>query len=141
MEKPARILYLIARLNIGGPAIQVITLSSSRLGDRYETLLVCGGLNPGEGDMSYLAVEQGIQPYVIKAIQRKISLFGDLRSLWVIRKIIKRFQPQIIHTHTAKAGTLGRVAALTIGIPFLSARKFRLCTHFTAIFFIVILIA
>ena len=130
MEKPARILYLIARLNIGGPAIQVITLNSSRLGDRYETLLVCGGLNPGEGDMSYLAVEQGVQPYMIKTIQREISLFGDLRSLWEIRKIIKRFQPQIIHTHTAKAGTLGRVAALTIGIPFLSVRKFRLVHTF-----------
>ena len=130
MEKPVRILRLIARLNIGGPAIQAITLSSSRLGDQYETLLVCGGLNPGEGDMSYLALEQGVQPYVIKAIQRKISLLGDLKSLWVIRKLIKRFQPQIIHTHTAKAGTLGRVAALTIGVPFWSARKFRLVHTF-----------
>jgi len=123
-------LRLIARLNIGGPAIQAITLSSSRLGDQYETLLVCGDINPGEGDMSYLALEQGVRPYVIKAIQRKISLFGDLKSLWVIRKIIKRFQPQVIHTHTAKAGTLGRVAALTIGVPFLSARKFRLVHTF-----------
>ena len=130
MERPIKILRLIARLNIGGPAIQAITLSSSRLGDQYETLLVCGGLNPGEGDMSYLALEQGVQPYVIKAIQRKISLFGDLKSLWVIRKTIKRFQPQIIHTHTAKAGTLGRVAALTIGFPFWSARKFRLVHTF-----------
>ena len=121
MERPIRILRLIARLNIGGPAIQVITLSSSRLGEQYETLLVCGDINPGEGDMSYLALEQGVRPYVIKSIKRKISLFGDLKSLWVIRKIIKRFQPQIIHTHTAKAGSLGRVAALTIGIPFLSA--------------------
>ncbi len=127
---PIKILRLIARLNIGGPAIQAITLSSSRLGDQYETLLVCGDINPGEGDMSYLAIEQGVRPYVIKAIQRKISLFGDLKSLWEIRKIIKRFQPQIIHTHTAKAGTLGRVAALTIGIPFLSARKFRLVHTF-----------
>jgi glycosyltransferase involved in cell wall biosynthesis len=127
---PIKILRLIARLNIGGPAIQAITLSSSRLGDQYETLLVCGDINPGEGDMSYLAIEQGVRPYVIKAIQRKISLFGDLKSLWEIRKIIKRFQPQIIHTHTAKAGTLGRVAALTIGVPFLSARKFCLVHTF-----------
>ena len=130
MERPIRILRLIARLNIGGPAIQVITLSSSRLGEQYETLLVCGDINPGEGDMSYLALEQGVRPYVIKSIKRKISLFGDLKSLWVIRKIIKRFQPQIIHTHTAKAGSLGRVAALTIGIPFISAGKFRLVHTF-----------
>ena len=128
--RPIKILRLIARLNIGGPAIQAITLSSFRLGDQYETLLVCGDINPGEGDMSYLAIEQGVRPHVIKAIQRKISLFGDLKSLWEIRKIIKGFQPQIIHTHTAKAGTLGRFAALTIGIPFLSARKFRLVHTF-----------
>ena len=130
MNRPIRILRLIARLNIGGPAIQAITLSSSRLGSQYQTLLVCGGLNPGEGDMSYFAIEQGVKPYVIKTIQRKISLFDDLKSLWMIRKIIKRFQPQIIHTHTAKAGTLGRVAALTFWIPFLSAKKFCLVHTF-----------
>jgi glycosyltransferase involved in cell wall biosynthesis len=129
-DEPIKILRLIARLNIGGPAIQAIALSSARLGQQYETLLVCGCLNPGEGDMSYLAVEQGVQPCEIKTIQRKISFIGDLKSLWMIRKVIKCFQPQIIHTHTAKAGTLGRVAALTIGIPFLSSRKYWLVHTF-----------
>lgn len=130
MNEPTKILRLIARLNIGGPAIQAFSLSRELSDNHYQTQLVCGDLNPGEGDMSYLAIEQGVQPHIIKSIQRRISLFGDLKSLWMIRKIIKHFQPQIIHTHTAKAGTLGRVAALTIGIPFFSTRKFRLVHTF-----------
>jgi hypothetical protein len=111
MTKPIKILRLIARLNIGGPAIQAINLSGELSGNHYQTLLVCGSLSPGEGDMTYLARGKKVELLVIKALGRDISLLGDLKSFFVIRKTIKCFQPDILHTHTAKAGTMGRLAA------------------------------
>jgi len=125
MNRPIRILRLIARLNIGGPAIQAITLSSELSRDQYQTLLVCGSLSPGEGDMTYLALDKGVHRFIIKELGRNISLLDDLKSLFIIRKIIKRFKPDILHTHTAKAGTLGRLAALSLRAPILRSKKIR----------------
>ena len=125
MNKPIRILRLIARLNIGGPAIQAITLSSELAGDQYQTLLVCGSLSPGEGDMTYLAIEKGVRRFIVKELGRNISLLDDLKSLFIIRKIIKRFKPDILHTHTAKAGTLGRLAVLSLRVPIFSSKTIR----------------
>ena len=130
MNKPIRIFRLIARLNIGGPAIQAITLSSELSGAQYQTLLVCGSLSPGEGDMAYLAVEKGVHPIFIEALGRNISPFSDLKAFFILRKMIKRFKPDILHTHTAKAGTLGRLAALSSAIPFFSMRKIRMVHTF-----------
>jgi len=125
MDRPIRILRLIARLNIGGPAIQAITLSSELSRDQYQTLLVCGSLSPGEGDMTYLALDKGVHRFIIKELGRNISLLDDLKSLFIIRKIIKRFKPDILHTHTAKAGTLGRLAALSLRVPIFTPKKIR----------------
>jgi glycosyltransferase involved in cell wall biosynthesis len=113
-KKPIRILRIIARLNVGGPAIQAISLSSELSPDRYQTMLVCGQVSAGEGDMAYLAKEKGVKPVVIPELGREISIFDDLKCFFALRRIIKRFRPDIIHTHTAKAGTLGRLAALSI---------------------------
>ena len=125
MNRPIRILRLIARLNIGGPAIQAITLSSELPRGQYQTLLVCGRLSPGEGDMTYLALDKGVHRLDIKELNRNISLLDDLKSLFIIRKIIKRFKPDILHTHTAKAGTLGRLAALSLRASILTSKKIR----------------
>jgi glycosyltransferase involved in cell wall biosynthesis len=125
MNRPIRILRLIARLNIGGPAIQAITLSSELPRDKYQTLLVCGRLSPGEGDMTYLALDKGVHRFNIKELSRNISILDDLKSLFIIRKIIKRFKPDILHTHTAKAGTLGRLAALSLRASILTSKKIR----------------
>jgi len=125
MNRPIRILRLIARLNIGGPAIQAITLSSELPRNQYQTLLVCGSLSPGEGDMTYLALYKGVHRFNIKELGRNISLLDDLKSLFIIRKIIKRFKPDILHTHTAKAGTLGRLAALSLRASILKSKKIR----------------
>ena len=109
--KPIRILRVIARLNIGGPAIQAITLSKHFSGDTYRSLLVCGHVSPHEGDMSYLASAKGIQPVVLSELGRQISPLRDLSSFRELAGIIERFKPHIIHSHTAKAGTLGRLSA------------------------------
>ena len=117
-REPIRILRIIARLNIGGPAIQAVKLSARFSDPVCQTLLVCGNVSPGEGDMSYLASAEGVTPKILAGFGREISLLDDLRSLQNLRKIILDFRPHIIHTHTAKAGTLGRVAGiLTRGRP------------------------
>lgn len=115
-KRPIRILRIIARLNIGGPAIQAISLSCNLSTDHYQILLVCGKVGHNEGDMFYLAQEKGVEPYLIPELGREISILGDLKSLIALRKIIKHFKPDIIHTHTAKAGTLGRLAALSVNL-------------------------
>jgi len=111
-EKTIRILRLIARLNIGGPAIQAIRLSEQLSGQGYETLLVYGKVGPTEGDMSYLADTKKLNFQVMANLERDISLWTDLRAVITLIRIIKKFDPHIIHTHTAKAGTIGRLAGI-----------------------------
>ena len=112
MSPPAlKILRLITRLNIGGPSIHAITLSADLPPDRFTTVLVCGRPGPREGDMRALAEERGVTPVVIPTLARELNPFDDIRSLFGIIGIVRRERPAIIHTHLAKAGTLGRIAA------------------------------
>jgi glycosyltransferase involved in cell wall biosynthesis len=109
-----RVLRVIARLNVGGPAIQAITLSRLLAERGYETRLVRGREGPREGSMDALAEELGVKPVSLPALQRRIGL-GDLAALLFLRRQIREWQPQILHTHAAKAGALGRLAALLSG--------------------------
>ena len=105
----SKVIRLIARLNTGGPARHVVWLTAGLPADEFETILVCGSVPPSEGDMSYFAAENGVVPVIIPEMSRELS-FKDTISLWKIFRLLLREQPQIIHTHTAKAGTLGRIA-------------------------------
>src|SRR5919201_6822584 len=105
-ERPSvRVLAVIARLNVGGPAIQAITLS--RLLDErgYETRLVRGREGPREGSMDALALELGVKPVSLPTLQRRIGL-ADLAALLFLRQQIREWQPHILHTHAAKGGAL-----------------------------------
>ncbi len=115
-ESRFRILRIIARLNVGGPSIQAINLSGLLPKERYGTMLVSGTISAHEGDMAYLAAEMGVRPVTLFELGREISLLNDLKGFMALRKIIKCFKPHIIHTHTAKAGTLGRLAALSVNL-------------------------
>jgi glycosyltransferase involved in cell wall biosynthesis len=111
---PTRILRVIARLNVGGPAIQAITLSRLLEERGYETRLVRGREGPREGSMDGLAEELGVKPVSLPTLQRRIGV-GDLASLLFLRRQIREWRPQILHTHAAKAGALGRMAAVLAG--------------------------
>lgn len=113
-----KVIRLITRLNIGGPAIHTILLSSElNTNGSYKDILICGKASEYEGDMLYLARDKGITPIVIPELGREISFKNDIRAVWNIYSIIRRERPDIVHTHTAKAGTLGRVAAILAGVP------------------------
>jgi glycosyltransferase involved in cell wall biosynthesis len=107
---PVRILRVITRLNVGGPAIQAIELST-RLGARgYQTRLVFGRLGEGEGDMRYL-LPPATDTRQIDMLRRPIAPLADLRTLARLLAIMREFRPHVVHTHMAKAGTIGRLAA------------------------------
>jgi len=114
--KKIKILRIIARLNIGGPAINAILLTEG-LSDDFESVLATGQVSPEEGDISYLAKEKAIEPVFIQGLGRQISWLNDIKSFWAIFKLIRKEKPDILHTHTAKAGLLGRLAATLAGVP------------------------
>ena len=111
---PTRVLRVIARLNVGGPAIQAITLSRLLEERGYETRLIRGREGAREGSMDTLAEQYGVTPVYLPSLRRQIGL-ADLASLGFLVQQIRDWQPQILHTHTAKAGALGRTAALLAG--------------------------
>jgi len=111
-----KIIRIITRLNIGGPAIHTILLSEAFDNGLFSTRLVIGKPESGEGDMAYLAKEKRINPEYLPELTRKIG-FHDVKAFFKLFKLIKKEKPDIVHTHTAKAGALGRVAAFLAGVP------------------------
>src|SRR5438270_7151384 len=106
-----KVLRIIARLNVGGPARHVVWLTSGMKPDGYDTLLVAGVVPPGEDDMSYLAAQAGVTPFIIPEMSREISP-RDAITVWKLFRLMLQEKPDLVHTHTAKAGTVGRVAGL-----------------------------
>lgn len=114
-----KIVRIIARLNIGGPAIHV-TLATDELRRRgHHCLLAAGPVPESEGNMEYYAKEHDVAVIRIPDLVRPLSLKKDLLAFWNIFGLLRREKPDVVHTHTAKAGTLGRVAALLAGTPVL----------------------
>jgi glycosyltransferase involved in cell wall biosynthesis len=103
---------VIARMNIGGPAYHVSLLSGRLDPERYETLLVAGRPGPGEGSFEDLARRYGARLTLLPSLTPEIDPRADLRALRELRKIVRSFRPHVVHTHTAKAGALGRAATL-----------------------------
>lgn len=104
-----KILRIIARLNVGGPARHVVWLTKDLQGDGFRSVLISGTVPPGEEDMGWFARENGVSPVFIPEMSRELS-FRDIGSLYKVYREIRREKPDIIHTHTAKAGTIGRIA-------------------------------
>lgn len=105
-----KVLRIIARLNVGGPAKHVVWLTDRLQRRGHESLLIAGSVPEGEEDMGYFAAEHKVRPVYIRQMSRELSA-KDATSLLKIYLEIRRFRPDIIHTHTAKAGTVGRAAA------------------------------
>ncbi|MFN8530832.1 MAG: glycosyltransferase family 4 protein [Anaerolineae bacterium] len=116
-SRPIRILRIIARLNIGGPAIHVTLLTEKLSAPAYESILMCGSISDEEGDMSYYAAQHGVTPRLIAELGREINPLRDVTTIWRLYREIKAIKPDIVHTHTAKAGFAGRIAAKLAGVP------------------------
>jgi glycosyltransferase involved in cell wall biosynthesis len=112
-----KVLRIITRMNIGGPAIQAALLSSELDKNNFFSILVTGQVGTYEGDMSYLAVEKGVEPVVVPELCRELNIVNDIISFYKLYKFIKKEKPDVVHTHTAKAGAVGRLAAKATGVP------------------------
>jgi glycosyltransferase involved in cell wall biosynthesis len=112
---PVKVLRVIARLNMGGPALHVAYLTAGLRDRGYDTKLVAGTLARGEDSMAFVSEELGIEVLRIEELGREISPLRDLMATVRLARVIRRERPQILHTHTAKAGTVGRMAALLAG--------------------------
>jgi len=108
---------VIARLNMGGPALHVAYLTKGLASRGYRTTLVAGSLARGEGSMSFVAEQLGVEVQSVSQLHREISLLRDAVATRRLVELIRRERPHIVHTHTAKAGALGRVAAVLAGEP------------------------
>jgi glycosyltransferase involved in cell wall biosynthesis len=108
---PVRLVRIISRLNIGGPAIQAITLTQRLTALGYDTTLIRGREARDEGSMDYLAEEVDVHPVLIRTLERNPGP-QDLVALYLLVRALRARQPRIVHSHAAKAGTLGRLAAL-----------------------------
>jgi len=118
MSRPLRIVRIIDRMNVGGPAIHV-ALTSDHLNDgkRFTTLLLRGEIAPGEGDMSYLLEGRNIRQQYLPSLGRSISPLNDLKVLWQVFRILRTEKPDVVHTHKSKAGLIGRMAAFLARVP------------------------
>jgi len=106
-----KVIRIIARLNVGGPAKHVVWLTAGLEQFGFETLLVAGVVPPGEDDMSYFASQMGVEPFYLREMSREIS-WKDFVTVWKLYRLFVRERPDLVHTHTAKAGTVGRLAGL-----------------------------
>lgn len=106
-----KIFRVIARLNVGGPARHVVWLTDGLKRRGYAVVLVAGVVPRGEDDMGHLADEAGLATIVLPQMSREISI-KDPVAAWKLYRLMVRERPDIVHTHTAKAGTVGRVAGM-----------------------------
>lgn len=117
---PIKVVNVIARLNIGGPAIYV-SLITQRLNPphdaAYESTLIAGKVGEGEGDMGYYALEHGVEPVILPALGRELNPLRDLKTIWSLYRLFRQIKPDVVSTHTAKAGFVGRIAARLAGVP------------------------
>lgn len=111
-----RILRIHNRIVIGGPTLNVLNLTKY-LAPGYETMLVAGEKEDHEKDASALAHAMNIEPVLVSEMGRSVSAKNDVAAYNRIKKLIKQFKPDIVHTHAAKPGLIGRLAAASCKVP------------------------
>jgi len=111
-----KVVRIITRLNIGGPAIHTLLLTRELRALGYHTVLVAGSCEADDGDLSYQV--RADDPVVwLPELSRSVQPWRNLRALWQLWRLLRRERPDIVHTHTAMAGCLGRLAAVLSGVP------------------------
>lgn len=111
-----RVLRIINRFNLGGPTHNVAYLSKY-LAPEFETLLVGGKWGENEEGSQHILDNLDLKPVFLPEMQREVAPWRDRAAYRRIKKIIQDFKPDIVHTHAAKAGAVGRMAAADLGVP------------------------
>ena len=108
-------MHVIARLNVGGAALHVLQLAREQARRGHDVIVVAGTLAPGEESMEYVAEELGVELHRLPALQRELSPRADSAAILALWRILRERRPDVLHTHTAKAGATGRLAAVAAG--------------------------
>jgi glycosyltransferase involved in cell wall biosynthesis len=115
-EGRVRVVRIIARTNVGGPSLQVTALMRGLDRRRFEQHLLRGTVDEGEAD--YLALRApDVESIEVPGLGRSVRPLDDARAFIFLVRYLRRTRPQIVHTHTAKAGALGRLAAIVARVP------------------------
>jgi glycosyltransferase involved in cell wall biosynthesis len=118
-----KVMQIIARMNVGGPAVIVADLMRGLDSDRFNQVLVTGYCDENEAD--YLeTVATDVEAIRVGGLGRSISPMADLRAFFSLVAMIRRERPDVVHTHTAKAGVLGRLATILSGSKALRIHTF-----------------
>jgi glycosyltransferase involved in cell wall biosynthesis len=119
MSKKVKIFRIITKLNIGGSSIHSVLLTAHLDKDLYQSILIRGNQEKEGGTLDDLIHSKGVKPLVIPEMVREISPIKDLIASWKLYRLMKIEKPEIVHTHSSKAGTLGRLAAKIAGVPLI----------------------
>ncbi len=111
-----RVMRIINRFNLGGPTYNAAYLTKY-IGEEYQTILVGGQQDETEADSRYILSQLGIIPVRIHNMKREINPFLDIQAFSVVKRLMRDFEPHIVHTHASKAGALGRMAARQLKVP------------------------
>lgn len=114
LRRPIRVLRIISRMNVGGPAVQISGLMRGLDSNAFEHKLLTGDCDENESDY-LINVAKDVNVTRIDGLGRSIKPVSDLGALISIIRIIQDYKPDIIHTHTAKAGVIGRIASILSG--------------------------
>ena len=115
--KRIKILRIQSRICIGGPALHTEILSRFLPADLYQTVLVGGQLEEHEHNLYQHLRNRGLDVRVIPEMKRDLAVVQDLKAIVKLIRLIRSEKPHIVHTHTAKAGTVGRIAAIICRVP------------------------
>ncbi len=110
-----RVLRIINRFNLGGPTHNAAYLTRYLPGE-FETLLVGGAQEQSEEGSGHILKNMGVEPMILPEMQREVAPWRDRSAYRRIKQLIKEFKPDIVHTHAAKAGAVGRMAASELGV-------------------------
>lgn len=110
-----RIVHAIARLNVGGAALSVLEVAANQQRRGHDVVVVAGTIPAGEESMEYVADELGVRVHHLPALRREPSPLDDAAATASLRSLLRRQRPDVLHTHTSKAGATGRVAAVLAG--------------------------
>jgi glycosyltransferase involved in cell wall biosynthesis len=111
-----KVLRILNRLNLGGPTLNVAYLTKY-LEPEFETILLAGQKDESEASSEFIVHQLGVEPRYIRSMYRSLNPFKDIAAYFEIKQFIEEFKPDIVHTHAAKSGALGRLAAIRTGVP------------------------